>query len=141
MNRGLFKTKKRFFKAPALRPKAVGRNAAGHDYIGGSEFPAQHVAISQDGRRVQNINSTVQIGDEDDSLYTSMILDQEGLFDSPDAIELACEDTSSDRVQVNKPFVVYVSSLLFYSFQNTNHLNPAGDTSEDVDAKKRRISL
>lgn len=121
MQCGLFKTKKRYFKAPALRrPGRHPSPSMDHVYTGGTEFSSQGISISHDGRRVQNILETVQVEDEDDRCYTSMILDQEGLFNAPDSIEFTCEDTSSDRVQVNKPFVVYVRVSLLFCLPHTD---------------------
>lgn len=111
---GLFRKRTKYFKGPSLRPKK-SRRTPDRDYTGGSEFSAQHIAVSADGRRAHNTTTSVQVDDEDDQCYFDMVMDSEGLFDTPDAVEFTCEDASADRVQVNKPHVVYVrDSIAFY---------------------------
>lgn len=105
---GLLTSKVCYFKSPALK-KSRHRPNFDRDYTGGAEFPLQGVSFSHDQRRRQNIDGVVQVDDEDDSLYAAMILDQEACFRATEAADFSCEDTSSECVQVNRPFVVYVS--------------------------------
>lgn len=135
MNRGLFHTKNKRFKIKALK-KPGHRPPTNHDYTGGEEFFAHGINLSQDGRRVENIFETIQVEDEDDDRYAAMILGEEGLFESPDSVQFNCEDTSTERKQVNRPFVVYVRlHHLFPLFMGLTCILFAGGSSQGLDSE------
>jgi hypothetical protein len=106
----LFGRKTVYFKAASLSHKKTTRKQHPRDYTGNNKFFSEGIKVSIDHRRAFSTTTPVIVPSGEVDGYEEMVFDQEGMFSENADFDIACEDTSADRIP-RKPHLVYVCSL------------------------------